>query len=80
VIFRVQHGIALHTEADDSTRIRLLADDANDDRMAIGEHLDARARRCRRSLDRIRLSKVLDCLSRLPHGFRQVSVDEDLRG
>jgi hypothetical protein len=66
IVFLRQRGIAADAEADDLVRLGVLADDADDQRVAAGKHSHRRAVGGGNALLRVNLREGVDHLGRLP--------------
>ncbi len=79
MVLGVEVRIAPDAEADDALRVRLVADDADDERRGADEHADRRAEGGRAAFVGLGLREGVDRLRLLPGGFVQEAVDADQR-
>ena len=77
MILGVELRVALLAEADDAGRIRVVAFDADDDRLRPGQHPHARRRADGCAFRRLDLRKRVGHVDALPDGLVEDAVDDD---
>ena len=77
VVFRCQDGVAPDAEADDRGGVRILAENANNERLRTSEDPDRRAEGGRGVFRGLRLRERVADVCRIPRGFVQQTIDGD---